>query len=98
MIDISCLFGIRNPLPRALMWAFVAKRDLLLVDDDSQSDIPNDPETQQQILQRLNQSSRLLRDSLMQNKDSDPITLVSWILSNSSKRIVLHAGEILFVL
>jgi len=80
----------KNPLPRALMWAFVAKRDLLLL-EDADSAIPNDSETQQQILQRLNQSSRLLRDSLMQNKDSDPITLAyqliacEWLLKTRTR-------------
>merc|ERR1719220_1167059 len=82
----------KNPLPRALMWAFVAKRDLLILEDSTNDDgITDKEESQQQILQRLNQSSRLLRDSLMKNKDSDPITLAyqliacEWLLTTRTK-------------
>ncbi|XP_076821469.1 sterol regulatory element-binding protein 1-like isoform X2 [Clavelina lepadiformis] len=93
----------KNPLPRALMWSLVARRDFLLL----QEELKDDPRFTDQlaasfsiILQRCNQASRLLKDSLMcpQNNELTALafqaTACEWLLTTRAELWECTGGSI----
>nr|CAB3266559.1 SREBP sterol-regulatory element binding protein [Phallusia mammillata] len=71
------LMDTKNPLPRALMWSFVARRDFMILEEEivKNPSIVNQLSPSFQVVsQRCAQATKLLKQSLMNQQDRNPTT------------------------